>query len=144
MLESAHPIAREIGDSSELAFVYGNMGLEALFTGNLERARDAFDEQLRLCLENVLWVAAEGLAGLAAIEARRGDKELAARVLGAASATGPWDGDVDVAARLERQFFAPARAQLGTRRWNDAHTEGAQMSFDEAIAFALKPPTAQG
>jgi predicted ATPase/DNA-binding SARP family transcriptional activator len=144
MLESALPLARELGDASELAFVHGNMGLEALFANDLDRARTAFDEQLRLCLEHVLWVAAEGMAGLAAIEARSGDTERAARLLGAASAVGPWGGDADVAARLERQFFAPARAQHGTRRWNDAHAVGAQMSFDEAIAFAVNSRTGQG
>ncbi len=144
LLESALPLAREIGDASELAFVHGNMGLEALFANDLDRAHTAFGEQLRLCREHVLWVAAEGMAGLAAIEARRGDAELAARLLGAATAAGPWDGDADVTARLETEFFGPGRAQLGSRRWNEAHTEGAQMNFDEAIAFALKPPRRQG
>lgn len=40
-------------------------------------------------------------------------------------------------ARLEEQFYGPARASLGTRRWSEAHAEGARMSFEEAIAFAL-------
>jgi tetratricopeptide (TPR) repeat protein len=137
MLENALPLARELGDPHELSFVYGNVGLEALFTGDLERAQTAFREQLRLCREHVLWVGAEGLSGLAAIETRRGALERAARLLGAASATGPWDGDADVAAHLERQFFAPARARHGTRRWNDAYATGAQMSFDQAMGFGL-------
>jgi predicted ATPase/DNA-binding SARP family transcriptional activator len=140
MLDNALPLARELGDPSELAFVCGNLGLEALFTGDLDRARAAFDEQLELCLEQVLWVAAEGLSGLAAIATRRDDPERAARLLGAASASGPWDADADVTAHLERQFFAPARARLGTARWNQAHAEGAQMSFEQAIAFGLNSP----
>jgi hypothetical protein len=73
---------------------------------------------------------------LAALAARRGDPELAARLLGAATATGPV-GDADVNAQLEEQFFAPAR--LRTRHWSQAHTAGTQMGFEEAIAFALTP-----
>jgi tetratricopeptide (TPR) repeat protein len=140
MLNSAVPLARELDDPPTLAFVCGNAGLEALFTNDLERAASSFREQLELCLEHVFWVAAEGLSGLAAIAGRRDDPERAAHLLGAAGAAGPWDGDADLAAHLERQFFAPARAQLGTRRWNQAHAEGAQMSFAQAIAFALDRP----
>jgi predicted ATPase/DNA-binding SARP family transcriptional activator len=140
MLESALALAHELGDPHQLAFVYGNVGLEALFTGDLERAHTAFHDQVRLCREHVLRVGAEGLSGLAAIEARRGGLERAARLLGAASAVGPWDRDVDVAAHLEKRFFAPARAQHGAQAWNAAHAEGAQMSFDQALAFGLSPP----
>jgi predicted ATPase/DNA-binding SARP family transcriptional activator len=139
MLDRAVPLARELGDPPTLAFVCGNVGLEALFANDLDRARTAFDEQLGICLEHVLWVAAEGLSGLAAIVSRRGDPERAARLLGAASAAGPWDGDADVAAHLDAQFFAPARAQHGARRWDETYAKGAQMSFEEGIAFALDP-----
>jgi hypothetical protein len=142
MLDSAVPLARELGEPSELAFVCGNVGLEALFAGDLDRARTAFEEQLELSLEHVLWVAAEGLSGLAAIATRRDEPERAARLLGAASVTGPWDGDADVTAHLEKQFFAAARAQHGKQWWNEAHAKGAQMSFEQAIAFALTPSAA--
>jgi hypothetical protein len=42
-----------------------------------------------------------------------------------------------VTAQLEQRFFAPARAAHGTQEWDEAHAIGAQMSFEEAIAFAL-------
>ena len=127
----------ELGDPVFSAVTCGNVGLEALFTDDLDRAQDAFEEQLRLCREYVVkYVASEGLGGLAAIATRRGDPELAARLLGAATATGPV-GDADVNAQLEEQFFAPAR--LRTRHWSQAHTAGTQMGFEEAIAFALTP-----
>ena len=83
-------------------------------------------------------LAAEGLGGLAAIASRRGDLDRAAQLLGAATICGPV-GDADVLAHLETQFFAPARRQHGTRRWNDAHTAGAEMTFEQAIAYALTP-----
>ena len=136
-LAQAVALADELGDPVFSAFTCGNVGLEALFSDDLVRAQDAFEEQLRLCREYVVkYIASEGLGGLAAIAARRGDPERAARLLGAASASGRV-GDADVDAELEERFFAPAR--LRTRHWSQAHTAGAEMGFEEAIAFALTP-----
>ena len=136
-LAQAVPLARELRDPVSLAVTWGNVGLEALFTDDLDRARSAFEEQVRLCREHVLrHIAAEGLGGLAAIATRRGDPERAARLLGAATAIGSI-GDADVEPQLEEQFFAPAR--LRTRHWSQAHTAGTQMGFEEAITFALTP-----
>jgi hypothetical protein len=141
-LAQAAPLARELGDPVFLALTCGNAGLEALFTDDLDRALNGFHEELRLCREHVLkHFAAEGLRGLAAVAARRGDPERAARLLGAATAIGPV-GDADVKAQLEDQFLGPARHS--TQRWSHAHTAGAQMSFEEAIAFALTPGEAPG
>jgi predicted ATPase/DNA-binding SARP family transcriptional activator len=138
-LAQAAPLAQELGDPVFLALTYGNTGLEALFTNDLDRARDAFYEQLRLCREHVVkHMAAEGLGGLAAIASRRGDLERAGKLLGAATAIGPV-GDADVTAQLEEHFYAPACARGGTRHWSDARTTGAKMSFEEAITFALSP-----
>jgi tetratricopeptide (TPR) repeat protein len=135
-LLQAVPFARELDDPHWFALIYGNVGLAALFTDDLRRAQDAFEQQLRLCREHVLTdIAVEGLGGLAAIAARRGDTERAARLLGAATAIGPV-GDADVNAQLDEQFFAPARR---APNWNDGYTAGAQMGFEEAIAFALTP-----
>ena len=143
LLDQAVPLARELGDPGVLAFVCGNVGLEALFAGDLDRARIAFDEQLRLCQQHVLhWLAGEGLSGLAGIAAHEGDRERAAHLLGAATATGPWDCNAEVAAQLEHHFFAPARARHGEQRWKRAHTAGTQSSFEEAIAVALSPGAA--
>ena len=75
-LAQAVPLADELGDPVFSAVTCGNVGLEALFTDDLVRARDAFEEQLRLCREYVLkYVASEGLGGLAAIATRRGDPD---------------------------------------------------------------------
>lgn len=80
-----------------------------------------------------------GLAGVAAIAARQRDPGRAARLLGAASMTGPWDVDDDVAGQLEHHFFAPARAHYGERPWDEGRAAGARMSVEEGIAFALSP-----
>jgi tetratricopeptide (TPR) repeat protein len=139
LLAQAVPLAQELGDPVFLALTCGNVGMEALFNEDLNRAQDAFHEGLRLCREHVVrHFAPEALGGLAAIATRRGDTERAARLLGAATAIGEV-GDTDVNAELEEHFFAPARAYHGTRLWSEAYTAGAQMSFEEAITFALTP-----
>jgi predicted ATPase len=144
LLDQAMPLARELGDPVPLAFVWGNLGLEALFSGELDRARAAFDEQLPICREHVLWVAAEGLAGLAALAARRDDTEHAARLLGAATALGPWDADADVGAALQQQFFEPARQRYGEQRWSQAYAAGSRLSLEEAIDLALSSEADRG
>jgi hypothetical protein len=143
LLDRATPLAREAGTPVPLVYVCGNTGLEALFNGDLERASEAFNEQLQLSQDHVLpIVAAEGLAGLAAVVSRRGDLDHAARLLGAAAARG-LIADADVTAQLEEQFFGPARAAHGEERWNKAEAEGARLNFEQAIALALSPDHSQ-
>ena len=144
LIDQAAPVARGLADPRALIFVCGNQGLAALFTGDLERARDAFNEQLQLCEEHVISdSAAEGLAGLAAIASRRGDPHRAAQLLGAATAQGAI-GDADVTEQLEEQFFGPARAAFGQRRWNKAQAEGSRLNLQQAIALALTPNPTPG
>jgi predicted ATPase/DNA-binding SARP family transcriptional activator len=137
LLDEAAPLGRELEHPEALILVCGNQGLEALFNGDFERARDGFTEQLRLSQEHVIpRHTPEGLAGLAAIASRRGDLECAARLLGAATAQGTI-ADADVTAQLEHQFFAPARQRYGERRWSEAYAAGTRLSLEEAIDLAL-------
>jgi class 3 adenylate cyclase len=139
LLERAIPITRELGDPILLILLRGNMGLEALLSGDLDRARVAFADQLRLCREHVIpHLAAEGLSGIAVVAACQGNPERAARVLGAATAITPV-GDADVSQQLERRFFAAAREQIGTARWAAAEEEGGRLSLEEALDEALEP-----
>jgi hypothetical protein len=126
-----------------LASLGGNVGLEALFSGDVERAREAFREQLQLCQEHVIPLAVpEGVAGLAAIASRRGDPEHGARLLGAATAHG-LAADVDVTSQLEQQFFGPARGAYGEERWKETEAQGTRLSLEQAIALALSPHHSQ-
>jgi predicted ATPase/DNA-binding SARP family transcriptional activator len=137
LLDRALPIVRELGDPVFHILQQGNTGLEALLSGDIDRAEAAFDDQLRLCREYVVaHMAPEGLGGMAAIAAHRGDPERAARLLGAASAIGPV-GDADVTGHLEQQFFSAARKQLTREGWRAAETEGAGLRLEEAIELAL-------
>ncbi len=113
-LDHALPLARDPEHHHlDLIFVVGTVGLQALFTDDLDRAQAGFEEQLRLCSEHSVGpLAAQGLLGLAAIAACRAQEERAARLLGAATATGPM-GDPEVVRQLEEQFLAPARSGYG-------------------------------
>jgi predicted ATPase/DNA-binding SARP family transcriptional activator len=141
LLDEAMPLARRLGEPLALAFVWGNVGLEALFNSDLDRAQEAFDEQLRLCREHRFWVAAEGLSGLAALAAKRNDPARAARLLGAATSIGPWDADADVRGALERRFLGPARRRYGEPGWQRGESAGGRLSLEEAIDLALAPGT---
>ena len=121
MLDSAAPLAREVGHAPTLAFLCGNVGMEALFANDLDRARGAFDEQLGCVSSTCSGWRAEGLSGLAAIAARQGDPERAAHLLGAATATGPWDGDADVASAARGALLRGRTRTHGTAHWNEAH-----------------------
>ena len=134
-LDKALSLAREHEGPLMVCVVCGHLGLAALLMGDLDRARTAFAEHLELAQKHRFGVAARGLAGLAAIEMRAGNLERAARLLGAATATGPWDADADVTEELEQKFFSPARARCGERRWREAYEAGVRLDFEQAIAL---------
>ena len=116
----------------------GNIGLAALLTGDTTAARDAFREELELCRELVaLPIAAEGLLGLAAVAVVHGDLSHAARLRGAAATHRHGVQQDAVEARLEAVFFASARTRHGADAWDTDVRQGAQLSFDAAIAYAL-------
>jgi len=140
LVERAVPIARSLDDPSLWMMVDGNFGLAALLTGDIEAARDAFREELRLCRELVRPFAFEGLSGLAAVAATRGENDRAARLAGAASALHFGAPYAVVEDRLDALFLDAARASCGADAWTAAADEGAALSFDDAIAYALQEP----
>jgi predicted ATPase/DNA-binding SARP family transcriptional activator len=143
LVERAMPIARRLDDPSLWMLVDGNLGLAALLTGDIETARDAFREELRLCRDLVVRpFAFEGLSGLAAVAATRGETDRAARLAGAASALRYGAPYAVVEDRLDAIFIDAARASCGADAWKAAADEGAALSFDDAIAYALQEPGA--
>jgi predicted ATPase/DNA-binding SARP family transcriptional activator len=139
----ATAIARGLDDRFTWIVIRGNVGWTTLLTGETEAAEDAFRDELRLSRESVvLPFASEGLKGLAAVAAVRGDNDRAARLLGAAAedlhdrAEDPFD------TRLDTEFFEPARTRHGTHAWDAAARDGGTLSFDDAIAYALHEPRA--
>jgi hypothetical protein len=142
--DRAAPIVRDRDNPGHWMILYGNTGLAALLTGDTDAARDAFREELELCRELVaLAIASEGLLGLAAVAVVDGDLSHAAHLRGAAAAHGFEQQQDDIEARLEAAFFATARTRHGADAWDTAVREGAQLSFENAIAYALDQQRAQ-
>jgi tetratricopeptide (TPR) repeat protein len=135
-LDDALVLAERTGEPLRVMLVFENLGLASLFMANLERALEQFAEGLRLCREHgVSWAAAEAIAGVAAVAARQGESERAARLLGAAESLASFQNAVG--SRLEQEFYSPARERIGETRWRAAYADGARLSFDEAVSLAL-------
>ena len=128
-----------LGDPLVLSFANGNDGLVALLAGDDARASEAFTRELRLAdrhrYDRMLYEAIDGLAGVAAA---RGKDRLAARLRGAAEATGPDRHDPAIDRQLEDRWFRPARARLGERSWHEAHAGGAALTPRQAVDTALR------
>jgi predicted ATPase/DNA-binding SARP family transcriptional activator len=141
LLEVALSAARHGANAATLMFALGNMGLARLLHGEHELARDAFEQQLRICLQHgFAYGADEGLTGLAAIAAHQHDQHRAATLYGAATSLGwPAPPDQPLHDALERQFFALARATAGTTAWHRGMHAGEQLTLEDAIRYGLQP-----
>jgi predicted ATPase/DNA-binding SARP family transcriptional activator len=139
LLASALTEADKLDNWTESAFIYCNLGLAKLFSGDLPGARDAFERELRLSAGRVFPVdASEGLAALAALMARTDRPEQTARLLGAARSLGyPWGDEQVIYDRLERDYFAPARSRYEPTAWRRAEEAGAALPLEQAISYAL-------
>jgi predicted ATPase len=139
--ERAIPIVREHGTPLQWTRLCGNVGLAALITGDTDRATDAFREELQLSHELVIRpLASEALHGLAVVAAAHRDDDRAARLIGAAVAHGGVPHDA-VETRLDTTFLQPARTRIGPDAWDTAAREGAHLSLQQAIAWALDQPS---
>ena len=121
-LARAVALTRELDDPFQWMLVQRQVaGLAALLTDDIAGAAAAFREQLELARELVVLPAAfEGLRGLAAVAARHGDLDRAARLYGAAEAHRYGQPEHPVDVRVRDTFFAPARARHGTEAWDTA------------------------
>jgi predicted ATPase len=127
--------------ASTKMLVLSNIGLAQLRLGNLKDARRTFLDALKLCTtEAFRWGGHESLAGLAAVRVVEGDPEQGAQLYGAAQAAGypPTDPyDEEMLELLERDYFDAARTRLGPARWTELTRAGAELTFDQAVRFAL-------
>jgi hypothetical protein len=132
------PLTRELGDRYQWMNLEWQAGLAALFTGDVEGARDAFHDELAVCRDLVVLPAAGlGLIGLAAVAAARDEPGRAARLAGAAATHRYGEPEDAVGGRLQATFLDPVRARLGAEARDSAVRDGATLTFDDAIAYAL-------
>jgi predicted ATPase len=132
-----------LGDAFMTMLASGNLGLAALLTGDIPLAAHAFRRELSLCRElRQRFAAGEALLGAAAIAADQGRHRRSARLVGAMGAHRYGIHQEDLEETCERRYFADARVRLGAEDWDVAEREGAAMSFEQAIAYALEEDVA--
>jgi hypothetical protein len=141
LLDRAIPLAGGLDDPYLRVLLCANSGMAALLTGDPGAAQRAFRDELRLSGELVIpRFAGAGLSGLAAVAALGNDTHRAARLAGAAAAHRDDTPPDEVEARLAATFIEPARTYHGTAAWDAAARDGATLSLDDAIAYALQEP----
>jgi predicted ATPase/DNA-binding SARP family transcriptional activator len=127
------PLSRE--------FILSGTAFVTVITGDTDAAERAFRELTQLGRDHAAARAAcDGLLGLAAIAALRGDDDRCARLVGAATshrADVPLD---EVESRLDEEIIQPARVRRGASAWDASLHAGEALTFDEAIAYALDEP----
>jgi tetratricopeptide (TPR) repeat protein len=143
LLEVALKAVERVDSAYLEMIVLGNLGLAQLFSGDIDRAEQTFGRQLRLCREHGYRNNSEGVVGMAAVAAGHCHYETAARLRGAARAAGypPAMFDQHIEARLERDYFVPARERYGLGVWRRAEAEGAALAYEQAVDCALNQPT---
>ncbi len=143
--QGALSLYQEIDARPEIARCLAGIASVALIQGDLGLCRASLTESLALSLATGQRLpVARGLEAFAALEARAGDAERAARLAGAAlelrSAAGH-PPSAGAGARLE-DLLDPARRSLGELRATTLLDEGRAMSADEAVAYAMGSPAA--
>jgi len=139
--EECISLCRKSGNRQRLAFSLANMGLVDLHHGNCELAEARITESLILCLElNNRYPIANAMAFLSGPATIRGNPERAAQLLGASNALQKAMGlDYQLTDKPEiDRFEAAARVQLGEEQFESAWKKGQAMSFEQAVAFALR------
>jgi hypothetical protein len=140
--DRAADLLPEMDDPQSRAFLLVNIGLVSLLAGDTDAADAALQSHLGLGPDQLTArYARDAFRGVAALAAVRNDDERCARLVGAAAAHGFADALPDpVAIRLDIEFFGPARARLGPDAWTHATRDGASLSLEAAIAYALQTP----
>jgi hypothetical protein len=139
----ALPLACALDDPFAWMSVRGALGLAALLRGETDAAENALGEALRLSARLGFRSATlTALLGLAAAAAGRGDVGRAARLTGFTAAhrhgVSPGAGLSTLQARLEANFLEPARARAGGEAWDAGVGDGAALSWEHAITYALE------
>ena len=132
-----------IGDERFRARCLGYLGMASLVENDPDRARALFGQSLRVFREvGERGGTAEGLVGLAAVDAATGHLSRAAILAGAAerlreSFAGR---ELPLDRKTNGGFLASAEASLGTEAWAEEWATGRELPLDEAIELALAEP----
>jgi predicted ATPase/DNA-binding SARP family transcriptional activator len=140
-LDEGLEAARRLGHVKLVFYLHSNQGLARLFLDQLEEAAQAHNNAIAACHEaGAENIAAMTFLAVAAVAARRGDFDGAARLAGAARRHRGGGGSVEEVAiwsRVDDEILTPARARFGHEDWDRAEREGAGLTVYEAIELAL-------
>src|SRR5262249_37019619 len=137
LLREAIPMFREIGDDYGLAWALHTEGLSHVKIGNLPAARASLDEQTALLGEarDPSGVAI-ALANQAQLAHAEGDRLRGIHLAAASAALRHLTG----AELVSKVDAVEGRVYEATPENQDAWNEGLAMSFDQAVAYALRRP----
>jgi tetratricopeptide (TPR) repeat protein len=140
-LEEAHGLFRELGDERKIVEALVNLGYlaaregrndegEALLREGLEYAEALVDKEL------AIWCLSE----LSALTLSKGDAERAARLTGAIETLREETGHAPLPdqQRLSEQTRSALVSELGEERLALALAVGREMTFEQAVAYALE------
>jgi tetratricopeptide (TPR) repeat protein len=130
----------EIGDVRFRARCLGYLGLTSLLEDDPARARALFGQSLRVFSDlGEPGGTAEGLVGIAAVEAAAGDASRAAMLAGAAELLreGFAGRELPLDRRTSARYLARAARELGADAWAAARRRGRTLPLDGAVELAL-------
>jgi hypothetical protein len=131
--EARAEILKTVNDFGD-AVVRTNEGLLALLRGVPEEAAALLAQVVVFAARaGTGAVLSEAVDALAAAAAARGQDETGARLHGAARALCAAPHHPDLESRLRASFFGPARARLGSVRWDAAFAAGARMDTQQIV-----------
>jgi non-specific serine/threonine protein kinase len=131
---------RRLGDHRQVSMVVGNIGGVVVDAGDVVRARPALTESLALAQRlGYRWWVAWCLNELARAAMLTGERERAARLIGAASALRPATGEPlrTGPQRAQDEMVATIRSTLGDAAATAALAAGAALPLDDVVAEAL-------
>ena len=141
--EEGLAVARRIGDRSSAYIALYNLAQVALSRGEHDRAATLFEEGVTLSEQlGDRANAAYCLEGLATVAGSRGEEERSARLIGAAEALHEAVGvPVYVYYEPYRSLYertvSATRCRLGEEGFEEARAEGREMTFEQAVEYAL-------
>ena len=130
----------EIGDERFRARCVGYLGLTSLIEDDPDRARALFAQSLSVFRQLAEpGGTAEGLVGIAAVEAATGNLARASTLAGAAARLREsYAGrELPLDRRTTNRYLTSAESHLGEGAWSEAHVRGRNLPLAEAIDLAL-------
>ena len=146
LLEESQSLLRRLGDKPTLTTTLRNLGETVFYQGDGARAAVLYRESLALAVEvGSKTTAADCLEGLAGVALAQAQPDSAARLRGAAEAMRAAMGLPPSSRnhpRPDHEDRPPtARSQVDEAAWEAAWSEGRAMTLEQAVEYALQPPT---